>query len=613
MRKKLISFLSAITLVCSTTYGATVESIGNGYKGDIKIRMSYEGNQIKDIEVLEQQESNFTKRAMNQVINSIIETQNTDVDNIAGATYTSEGVKEAVKAAVAAASNFTKRAMNQVINSIIETQNTDVDNIAGATYTSEGVKEAVKAAVAAAGITLSSKAPVQKQTATITDTTTDIVVVGGGGAGLTAAIAAKEKGANVILLEKMPMLGGNTNYATAGINAANSKLQKDLKIEDTSKLFYDDTLKGGKNKNNPELLKTLTDNSGDIITWLTERGADITEISYTGGQSIKRTHRPTGGKAIGPVVVEALSETAQKQGIDIRTDSYVSEILKEGNSVVGVKVKHNDQTYTIKSKAVIMATGGFGANPEMVKQYNPNLQGFGSTNSPAITGEGIKMVQKAGGDLVDMTEIQTHNPEMVKQYNPNLQGFGSTNSPAITGEGIKMVQKAGGDLVDMTEIQTHPTVVHNNTAMITEAVRGEGAVLINRDGKRFINELETRDVVSKAELSQPGKSAFLVFDQGIREKLKAADGYVKKGFAKEAATIEELAKKLGIDPKNMVTSIDQYNQYVKNGKDTDFNKDILPKELNQGPFYAIEVSPAVHHTMGGVRIFSTWKECFFSI
>ncbi len=102
--------------------------------------------------------------------------------------------------------------------------------------------------------------------------------------------------------------------------------------------------------------------------------------------------------------------------------------------------------------------------------------------------------------------------------------------------------------------------------------------------------------------SQPGKSAFLVFDQGIREKLKAADGYVKKGFAKEAATIEELAKKLGIDPKNMVTSIDQYNQYVKNGKDTDFNKDILPKELNQGPFYAIEVSPAVHHTMGGVRI-----------
>lgn len=508
MRKKLISFLSAITLVCSTTYGATVESIGNGYKGDIKIRMSYEGNQIKDIEVLEQQESNFTKRAM-----------------------------------------------NQVINSIIETQNTDVDNIAGATYTSEGVKEAVKAAVAAAGITLSSKAPVQKQTATITDTTTDIVVVGGGGAGLTAAIAAKEKGANVILLEKMPMLGGNTNYATAGINAANSKLQKDLKIEDTSKLFYDDTLKGGKNKNNPELLKTLTDNSGDIITWLTERGADITEISYTGGQSIKRTHRPTGGKAIGPVVVEALSETAQKQGIDIKTDSYVSEILKEGNSVVGVKVKHNDQTYTIKSKAVIMATGGFGANPEMVKQYNPNLQGFGSTNSPAITGEGIKMVQKAGGDLVDMTEIQTH-----------------------------------------------PTVVHNNTAMITEAVRGEGAVLINRDGKRFINELETRDVVSKAELSQPGKSAFLVFDQGIREKLKAADGYVKKGFAKEAATIEELAKKLGIDPKNMVTSIDQYNQYVKNGKDTDFNKDILPKELNQGPFYAIEVSPAVHHTMGGVRI-----------
>lgn len=508
MKKRLVSFLTALTLVSSILYGNTVDGVGEGYKGDIKVRVSYDNNEIKGIEVLDHQETNFTKRAM-----------------------------------------------KQTISKIVETQSLDVDNVSGATYTCKGIKEAVGAAVATAGITLKAKAPVKEEKQVVQDATTDVVVVGGGGAGLTSAIAAKEKGANVILVEKMPMLGGNTNYATAGINAANSELQKKLNIKDSPEVFYQDTLKGGKNKNNPELLKTLTEKSGEIITWLINRGADLSEVTFTGGQSVKRIHRPTGGKAVGPEVVSALSNTAEKQGIDVRTDSYVTEILKEGDKVVGVKVKTNGQTYTIHSKAVIMATGGFGANPEMVAEYNADLKGFGSTNSPAITGEGIKMVQAIGGDVVDMKEIQTH-----------------------------------------------PTVLHNKTSMITEAVRGEGAILVNRDGKRFINELETRDVVSKAELAQKGKSAFLIFDQAIREKLKAADGYVKKGYAVEAPTLEELAKKLDMNAKNLVATVDQYNKYVKDEKDTEFNKNILPKAIDKGPYYAIEVSPAVHHTMGGVRI-----------
>ena len=188
------------------------------------------------------------------------------------------------------------------------------------------------------------------------------------------------------------------------------------------------------------------------------------------------------------------------------------------------------------------------------------------------------------------------------KYKPELKGFGSTNSPAITGEGIAMVESVGGALVDMTEIQTHPTVVHNNTAMITESVRGEGAILVNRDGKRFINELETRDVVSKAELAQEGKSAFLVFDETVRENLSAINGYINKGYAVSGNDLEELAKKVGINGKNLVATMKQYNEYVKAGKDTEFNKNILPRELTKAPYYAIEVSPAVHHTMGGVSI-----------
>ena len=385
--------------------------------------------------------------------------------------------------------------------------------------------------------------------------TTDVVVVGGGGAGLSAAIAAKEKGANVVLVEKMLMLGGNTNYATAGINAANTKLQKKLGIEDNAELFYNDTMKGGKNVNNPELVKKLTTDSANIIDWLTERGADLSEVVFTGGQSAKRTHRPAGGQAVGPVIVDALAETAEKDGIDVRTESEVTKLIKTGDKVTGVEVKHKGETYNITAKAVVMATVGFGANAKMVAEYKPSLEGFGSTNSPAITGEGIKMVKAVGGDLVDMTEIQTH-----------------------------------------------PTVVHKKTAMITEAVRGEGAILVNREGKRFVSELETRDVVSKAELEQTGKSAFLVFDQEVREKLGAINGYVRKGFTVEGATVEELAGKIGVDAKGLVETMAKYNGYVKAGEDKDFGKTALPRELVKAPFYAIEVSPAVHHTMGGVRI-----------
>ena len=385
--------------------------------------------------------------------------------------------------------------------------------------------------------------------------TTDVVVVGGGGAGLSAAIAAREKGAEVVLVEKMLMLGGNTNYATAGINAANTKLQKKLGIEDNAELFYKDTMKGGKNVNNPELVKKLTADSANIIDWLTERGADLSEVVFTGGQSAKRTHRPTGGQAVGPVIVDALAETAEKDGIDVRTESEVTKLIKTGDKVTGVEVKYKGETYNITAKAVVMATGGFGANAKMVAEYKPSLEGFGSTNSPAITGEGIKMVKAVGGDLVDMTEIQTH-----------------------------------------------PTVVHKKTAMITEAVRGEGAILVNREGKRFVSELETRDVVSKAELEQTGKSAFLVFDQEVREKLGAINGYVRKGFTVEGATVEELAGKIGVDAKGLVETMAKYNGYVKAGEDKDFGKTALPRELVKAPFYAIEVSPAVHHTMGGVRI-----------
>jgi len=421
-----------------------------------------------------------------------------------------------VKVKRAKESEFATPAIQEIAKKVIATQSLDVDGISGATITSEGTKEALEEAVKKSGVTLTA-VTAQNTKAVELSKEADVVVIGAGGAGLTSAIAAREK--------------------------------------DSPELFYEDTMKGGKNKNNKELVKVLTNNSSAIVDWLIERGADLSELTSTGGQSAKRTHRPTGGTAVGPNIVAALSKTAENEKIDIRKGTKAIALVKAKNRIVGVKVREVDgKEYTIKAKAVIVATGGFGANAKMVEKYNPKLKGFGSTNNPAIVGDGIVMVEKVGGALVDMKEIQTH-----------------------------------------------PTVVHNKTNMITEAVRGEGAILVNRDGKRFIDELETRDVVSKAILSQKGKSAFLIFDEGIRTKLKAADGYVKKGFAVEG-TLEEIAAKIGTDTKTLEATLNKYNEAVRNKVDSEFNKKTLPKELTGTKYYAIEVSPAVHHTMGGVRI-----------
>ena len=460
------------TLLFTTASAEVYEGTGYGYHQDgIVLDVEIKDNKIVDIQIKKEQESDFAKPAIKEIIKKAIATQSYEVDAVSGASLTSEGTKEAIEEAV--------KASGTKLTKVEAALNTNV------------------------------KLPRQA----------DVVVIGGGGAGLTSAIAAYEKGASVILIEKTELLGGNTNYATAGLNAAGTSVQKKLGVEDSAELFYEDTMKGGKNRNNKALVKVLTEKSSAIVDWLLEREVDL------------------------------------KDKIDIRKGTKAIALVKNNNKIAGVKVKEaNGEEYIIKAKAVIVATGGFGANAKMVEKYNPKLKGFGSTNNPTIVGDGIVMIEKIGGALVDMDQIQTH-----------------------------------------------PTVLHNKTNMITEAVRGEGAILVNKDGKRFIDELETRDVVSKAILAQKGKSAFLIFDEEIRNKLKAADGYVKKGYAVEG-TLEEIAAKIGTDAKTLEATLNKYNEAVKNKADNEFKKKTLPKELTGTKYYAIEVSPAVHHTMGGVRI-----------
>ncbi len=386
----------------------------------------------------------------------------------------------------------------------------------------------------------------------------DIVVIGAGGAGMAAAVQAHDNGVKkVVILEKMPMAGGNTIRATGGINAAETPQQAKMGIKDSIDQMYKDTMKGGHNLNNPELVKVLCQNSNDAVQWLIKLGGNFQDVGFMGGATNKRCHRPTGGAAVGPEVVKTLYNAVEARKIDLRTDSQVVDLIVKNGAVAGVKVKGEDgKTYEINAKAVVNAAGGFGANNAMVSKIIPRLKGFATTNHPGATGDGLLLSEKVKAAFVDMDQIQTH-----------------------------------------------PTVVETTGVMVTEAVRGNGAVLINKEGKRFYDELSTRDAVSAAVLKQTTGHAYMFFDDDVRKSLKAIEGYIKMpGMVIQGKTLDEIAKNMGVPAANLKATMAQYAKDQAAGKDSCCGRTKMERPLNKAPYYAILITPAVHHTMGGVKI-----------
>lgn len=387
------------------------------------------------------------------------------------------------------------------------------------------------------------------------DVTTDIAVIGAGGAGLSAAVEAAELGAKVIVIEKMPMVGGNTIRAAGGLNATETALQKAKGTKDSVEIMYYDTMKGGHWLNDPALVRTLAQKSASTVEWLLAHGGDFRDVGLMAGATQPRTHRPTGGALVGPEVVRTLYTAAKAQGLDIRTNTKAEQILTDSKGrVVGVKVKGKDGVYTIHATAVVDAAGGFGANNAMVAKYVPRLKGFSTTNQPGATGDGMVLAEKIGANLIQMDQIQTH-----------------------------------------------PTVVPGVGEMITEAVRGNGAVLINKEGKRFFNELDTRDAVSAAILKQKDGVAYLFFDSDMQKSLKATNGYIKASYCLTGNSLDDIAKKMNVDPATLKATMESYKKGKAANKDQ-FGRADMPRNLDKGPFYAILITPAVHHTMGGIKI-----------
>lgn len=452
-------------------------------------------------------------------------------------------------------------AIEQLPPKMLEAQSPNVDAMSGATVTSNAIIEAVTAALSQAGVDASSLVPKEAEDKALEEQTleADVVVIGAGGAGMTAAITAHEAGKEVILLEKMPYAGGNTTKSTGGMNAAETSVQAELGIEDSVQTFIDDTMTGGKNVNDLALVTTMAENSAEAIDWLASIGAPLPEVSFSGGATNKRIHRPEGGAAVGPYLVEKLLAKIGEDEISLLYNTEATELIVEDGAVTGVKATGDGVRYTINAKAVVLATGGFGANLEMCAAYSPDLAGFVTTNSPCATGDGIKMAEAVGAATVDMGQIQIH-----------------------------------------------PTVYQATSLMVTESVRGGGAILVNASGERFVDEMETRDVVSAAEIAQEGGYAYLVFDQAQRDNLSAIDSYVSNGLTVQADTIEDLATQMGVDASNLQATVEAWNQAVAEQNDEAFGRTTgMDVDISVAPFYAIQIAPGIHHTMGGVKIDTT--------
>lgn len=388
---------------------------------------------------------------------------------------------------------------------------------------------------------------------------TDLLIVGSGAAGFMASMAAREAGVkNLIMIEKMAVPGGNSQLAAGGMNAAGTKFQKQAGIEDNPQLMFDDTMKGGKNVSNPDLVRVLADKSNESIEWLDKHGATLSHVGQGGGSSAARMHGPADGAFVGPYLSKFFRDEAAKSNLDLRLNTKLVKLIKGTNGEITgalVKGKHTG-IYQIDAKAVILATGGIGANPELIQKLRPDI-------SP---------------------EVKT------------------SNQPGSQGDGIILGENVGAAVVDAKEIQLNPTLLVGSPVIVSETVRGAGAVFVNKEGKRFISELTTRDKTSAAVSKQTGGVAYEIFDQKVRDKVKQTGAAFELGLAKEGRTLEELGKNAGIDPKNLAATIAQYNKYAEAGNDPEFGRPKISAKVDTPNFYAIEVTPAIHYYMGGLKI-----------
>lgn len=565
MKKIILCLLIMICIGCSKNKNANIngEFIGEstGFNGPLKVKTIIEKGKIKNIEFVENYESFGVQRALELIKNEIIEKQSVNLDIVTGATFATSGTLNAVK-----------------------------DSLSKAKLDLEDFKEKY------------SRGKLEK-----TQYDADIIVIGAGGGGLSAAVTASQNGSKVIVVEKLGMTGGSTIFSGGAFNATDierskltkmsdqnieaikkliekvpndeyeKKLQDDVRKElqkhldakneylfDSKSLHALQTYSGGDYKGNPKLIDTMIENGLDGVNWLEKLGAKWQEkLGSATGSLWQRSHYgideefPNGAAEILP----AEKYIKENKNLSLHLYTQAKELILEDGKVVGVKADNKGQEITYKAKAVIIATGGFGANVQMREKYNTQWDNLGSN-------------------------------------------IGCSNqNPAAQGEGIILAEKAGANLIDMGFIQLHPNGEEKTGMMMGQPhTAGLNRIFVNNDGNRFVAEDSRRDVLVNAIYAQKGGNMWIIADGNrYKEGDKTIENFVKLNKTFKANTIEELAEKINVNKDNLKAAIEEYNAVV-DGKEDKFGLKTFDKKLGVAPFYAAKRIPTVHHTMGGIEI-----------
>ena len=430
---------------------------------------------------------------------------------------------------------------------IVANQTINLDNISGATISSVAMKNAVKNAILSAKGNVDDFNGEVDSAVKAEDCSADIVVIGAGGAGMRAAITAASEGKSVILLEKLGIAGGTSNYSIESFGSVGDAAHKSLGSDMTADILADNLTQSNPS-GNPEAFKILAEQNGEAADWLRSIGAELT---VAGGQVSVTTSREVG--ELGTVIVSALKAECGKTGVDLRLNSKGTEILMTDGAVSGVKVSNPAGEYTINTKAVIIATGGFGANSAMVAEYMPSLKGYNHSCSVGNTGDGQQMASAMGAELKDMDYIR----------------------------------------VNFTY-----TTAENQYYYYMGSLFNTGAIFVNDEGKRFVNDQGAYGV--GMQVVEQGGNGWAIFDNSIVAGVADVRNYEKLGLFVSADSIEELAKKTGIPTENLKATIETYRSYVANGKDEEFGRAMLNMTFDEAPYYASRMTARVQGTFGGI-------------
>lgn len=663
-----LSVIATSVLLAAVSTGAYAYTPGTytaaiaGQNGPVKVEVTTSADKILSVKIVDQKETEgIGSKAVAALPAEIVKAQSADVQGIAGASVSSAAIKKAVqeclnqaqgkKAAPLALKNGTfegkaygnngwltvevtikdnkitdiktpgqretkylgDTAIREIGKDVLQYQTLNVDNIAGATVTSTALKTAIAQAIEKAGGDIAAfQKPVPekiKKVAGITKGSADLIIVGAGGAGLSAAVTAKDLGVkNVLVLEKMPVIGGNTLRCASAFNAADPDRQKALPMTETlkeavvkaisekpvseehaklmadvkakyeaylksgSKTLFDcpewhalQTYNGGDKVGHIPLIRQYSNNVLDTLHWMQSKGSPVMDrVSQGAGALWQRTHQLDAPAGLG--LIDPLYQSAVKQGVNFKLGMRVQDlILNDKGRVIGVTATDkvgNKYEFTSKD-GVILATGGYSQNKEMRQKSAPHL-----------------------------------TPEMV-----------STNQPGATGDGIVIATRHGADTTGMNYVQVYPLATPGTGALQGRARKMSGlddVIDVNKNGERFVKEDARRDEFVAAIKKQPGGVVYDINDSSIVKPLNSfnedVETLVSIGRIYKADSLADLAKQLGMPADKLEATVAEFNKMVEAKNDPKFGRKLFDRPIVKPPFYATPRAPSIHHAMGGLQI-----------